>query len=282
MLLMPRRPTGSWAKTVFWSSLMVTVLKASASFADCDLSPLELTDKQSQVMFGSVPINIAIGGKLTFECTGAICTTLETTYARLADSETAINNILAANATDLPNERCGSRVNLGRPRITSSGGTAEVLMLVQVEQWGCALGIAAKLAYGTFQFRVTYTPVLSGGRLNITQDITNSGSLASTIPDIDSETSRSVNEKLENATSEIVSTVKEKLKAFASQLDALLSQQIDPTNGQPLYRPVDKSAYFSSVATSLTLTRQRSSVARQGSTCTIRRIAPVEWDRVNF
>jgi hypothetical protein len=263
------------------------LMSAGQTFAEgqvlCELSPLQLPTKVVNLSVGANDIPVQVDGRMEFNCASLpSCTTTETVTARVKNTRIALREVLLSNVGQLPQEQCGARISLGDLSLSAPGGVAQISLPLSVEEWGCLVGVAGKLAYGVLTFDIAVTPRSTAGKIQIDHVVRSTGGLTSTVPNVDDRTSQQVAQNVSEATNEIVDAVKQKFEQIFFNIAEAENNETDPTSGLPFYHPVDRSIAFTIVQGDLALVRVRVASMRQGTTCTIRGLAVSEWDKITM
>jgi hypothetical protein len=248
----------------------------------CDLSPLVLPEKAIPANFGNRTISARVQVRFDFDGPqNNLYAIREITLARVPAAQTQIGRVIEDEVGALPFDDCGTQVRLGKPDISTSSGELIVLAPVHAEQWGCFVGIKALGAAGTFTFRVSFLPQIAQPKFIIAVKATHSGELTSTIPDIDPSLTETIQNNLQQATSDLVLAVEKVANNIQAKLDSIQAD-LDAASEEfkGLYHPMVKSVGFSLEGRTLTLMQERQTELRPGTTCSLRRIAKEKWNSI--
>jgi hypothetical protein len=267
---------------VFPIIILVVSLDAIVTSSDgamCDLSPLVLPEKSIPISLKSRPVNVLVKGRLDFQSSqDNIYVILEETTATIPAASQVIENVIKDEVGDLPNDPCGSQASLGTVDAGVTNNNLRVQAPLSAEQWGCAIGVKAQLASGALLFKILFTPQVVASKPVLVPVVSHTGEISSNIPDIDATFTATIEEQIRAATASAIDTVQRAVGRIQSRLDSMQSSLDDASASiQPLYHPSVKSIQFRAVGDAILLVQQRTSEAREGTTCAIKKFALEKW-----
>jgi len=267
-------------KIAFATSLFV-LGNIDALGAACDFSPLRLPEKAIPVKMGIRTIPIRVAGRLEFNGPqNSLYAIREITLAKMPDAPNQIARLIADEVGPLPSDDCGARASLGQTDLSTSNNALVISVPLHAEKWGCFIGVKALVASGTLIFRVSFTPQIAQSKFVLVPTATHSGELTSTIPDIDVSFTQMIQDNLREATSDLVRAVDRAISNIQAKLDTIQTDVSAPDNLKALYHPVVKRVGFSLEAGTLTLSQERQTELREGTTCSVRHFALEKWDSI--
>jgi len=256
----PRLVDGCWARASL-GVILIFWLEASLSAARgaCDLVPLVLPERSTPTNFAGRAINVRFGAKLEFSNSqDKVYTISESAFAKIDSAQRVISELIRDEVGSLPDDQCGSRAALGETAVASSSGSLVVHLPLKGEQWGCALGIKAKLASGTLLYTVILSPRVAESKLVLVPSVSQSGELVSTIPDIDPTLTATISDRLKDATTEAMDAVSNAVSRIQGKFDAISANLDDQTEAiRPIYHPKVTFIGFIQDGDSISLVQRR-------------------------
>ncbi|NEK19889.1 hypothetical protein [Rhizobium leguminosarum] len=264
--------------TFKYISLAAFILLPSQSYSDeCNFDDIVLSERQSSLRLGTDNTNIYFGGSMSFSREGKLYRIREKLHARLSES-VFLQQTRAELEGQLPSDDCGAEAEISSLKSDVRDGILLVNISVSFSYWECEFGIQAEVASGKPNVRLTFTPAVSNSKVKVVVASFQEGSIKSNVPDYDSEITSMVAASLAEAKRQGDT----RLATFTSSLQSKIDQHTDElaqslTAVNQLYQPLLTDVSFGKISGSILIEQTRETKAREGTTCTIKRIAGEQW-----
>lgn len=253
-----------------------------AASAVCDLQAFSLPERRADLAVGNGQVQAYYGGKFDFDATGGgIYKISEVLYGKLPNGKADIEHIVRSDVEQkLPNDECGSQAAITTSDANVIEGILQVTLTIEAKQWGCFAGVKAEIAAGEIGVKLQLKPEIKDNTIAIVASSSHWGDVENNIPDIDSD----LTETIENGFAEATNTTIEQLKTTTEEIQHQMDDILKNINDNPdlqgniIYKPVPVEAKFRRDQEVLYLILNRESEAREGTSCTIKRVVQEKWD----
>ncbi|RWQ04065.1 hypothetical protein [Mesorhizobium sp.] len=244
----------------------------------CDLADLQLPEKDGEANVQGKGIEFKYGAKLIFDPTADETVMInEVSYGVLQNASQVIRKYITESA-EIPNDACDATVVVGQIAVYARDKKLLVEVPLHVEIWQCIIGMRALLAEGQIAFTVTYDVTLARSKPSFSSSVVQEGGIETTVPNIDPQITAAIEEQLSAGTTTLSDQVRKSLARIEEELNALDGEYV-ATEAQSLYRPKIEEIWFEQMPLGPALIQKRVAEVREGTTCTIRRLAPEKWSR---